>query len=125
MPGEPGVRLPLLSIAEFFDGNDVDGSIGCNLASAPPPSVMRALCERIAARDEVKDLRVLVSQFDDPDWPFSDAIYVMTAAAPEEVRRWFPDELAPDEVFVRPFNDQAFEPCDVPEGTRPIGCWWD
>ncbi|MEI9989575.1 MAG: hypothetical protein WDM86_06020 [Rhizomicrobium sp.] len=121
----PGTPLPLLTIAEFFDGNDNVGSIGANLPGSPPPSVFRALCEAIAARGDVKDLRVLVSQFDEPDWPFSDAIYVMTAAEPEEVLSWFPKELAPDEVFIRPFDDDAFEPYDVPPGTRPIGCWWD
>ena len=78
---------------------------------------MRALCEGIAAQDGVKDVRVLVTQFDEPDWwPFSDAIYVMTSAEPEEVLSWFPEELAPDEVFVRLFDDDAFEPYDVPQG---------
>jgi hypothetical protein len=120
-----GTPLPLLTIAEFFDGNETIGSIGCNLPGSPPASVMRALCESIAARGQVKDLRILVTQFDEPEWPFSDAIYVMTDAEPEEVLSWFPEELAPDEVFVRLFDDQAFEPCDVPPGTRPIGCWWD
>lgn len=123
---ERGIPLPLLTIPEFFDGNEAVGSIGCNLPGAPPPSVIRALCEKIAARDDVKDVRVLVTQFDEPDrWPFSDAIYVMTAAEPEEVQSWFTEELAPDEVFVRAFDDGAFEPYDIPPGTRPVGCWWD
>ena len=52
-----GTPLPLLTIAEFFDGNDAVGSIGCNLPGSLPPSVMRALCETIAARDDVKGLR--------------------------------------------------------------------
>ena len=120
-----GTQLPMLTIAEFFDGNEVSGSIGCNLLGSPPPSVMRALCEKIAARDEVKDVRVVVTQFDDPDWPFSDTIFVMTTAEPDEVLSWFPDELAPDEVLDRPLDDNAFESYEVPEGTKAILCWWD
>ena len=122
---KPGTPCPLLTIAEFFDGNDDPGSIGCNLLASPPPSVMRAMFEKIAARSDVKDVRIAVTQIDEPDWPFSDTVFVMTAVEPEEVYSWFPDELAPDEVLVQPFDNFAFEPYEVPAGAKPILCWWD
>jgi hypothetical protein len=125
-PNKRGTPLPLLTIAEFFDGNDAVGSIGCNLPGSPSPSIMRELCEKIAARADVKDLRILVTLFDEPDyWPFSDTIFVLTAVEPDVVRSWFPEELAPDEVYVGEFGDKHVEPYDIPPGTHPIGCWWD
>jgi hypothetical protein len=42
----------------------------------------------------------------------------------EEVASWFPAELRPDETW-EGFVDQAYEPYQVPKGTKPIACWWD
>ena len=53
---------PLLTIEEFFDGNDVDGSIWCNLiietpqgTSSPAPAMAREVLEQIRSRPEVDD----------------------------------------------------------------------
>ena len=37
-PDDPETPRPLLSIDEFFEGNDVVGSIGCNLIDIPHPN---------------------------------------------------------------------------------------
>src|SRR4051794_16396463 len=85
----PDVPRPILTLVEFFDGNDAQGSIGCNLDSQPNPAQIWARLEQIAARKGVVDVRVVVTQFDDPRWPFSDTVWVVTDAAPEEVSKWF------------------------------------
>jgi hypothetical protein len=36
---------------------------------------------------------VVITQFDDPEWPFSDTGYAMTTAKPEEVASWFGEDL--------------------------------
>jgi hypothetical protein len=36
-PDDDGTPTLLLTLAEFFDGNDVEGSIGCNLHPIPSP----------------------------------------------------------------------------------------
>jgi len=67
----------------------------------------------------------VITMFDDPAWPFSDTVYVMTSASDEEVMSWFPSELAPDVVEeAYPLNGR-FEPCEVPAGARVVACWWD
>jgi hypothetical protein len=116
---------PLLTLAEFFDGNEVAGSIGCNLDPPPTPQQFRALLSGIAARPEVGDVRVQVTEFDDPDWPFSDTVWVITSASPSEVASWFPDDVAPDSIDVGWTPGTAYEPCPVPSGMQPIACWWD
>jgi hypothetical protein len=82
-PDKGGTPRPLLTLAEFFDGNNHVGSIGCNLTPLPTPAEFYALLKKIAARSDVADIRVLITMFDDPEWPFSDTVYVMTTAAPE------------------------------------------
>jgi hypothetical protein len=124
-PDAADTLTPLLSLEEFFEGNDVVGSIGCNLEGPPSPSQFYDLLKSIAAKSQVKDVRVKITMFDDPAWPFSDQIFVMTDASPEEVASWFPQKLRPDEVSEDSFQASQFEPYEVPRGTRPIACWWD
>jgi hypothetical protein len=123
-PDDPETPRPLLTIDEFFKGNTVAGSIGCNLDPMPSPEQFYDLFKAIARRPEVKDIRVQITAFDDPSWPFSDTVYVMTSASPEEVATWFPEELRPDETW-EGFVDQPYEPYEPPAGTKPVACWWD
>ena len=123
-PEDPRTPRPLLSIDEFFKGNDVVGSIGCNLDGEPGPEGFYNLFQVISQRPDVKDIRVQITAFDDPDWPFSDTVYIMTTASPEEVATWFPEQLKPDEVWDG-FVDQPYEPYQVPPGSQPVACWWD
>jgi hypothetical protein len=123
-PEDPETPRPLLSINEFFDGNSIVGSIGCNLESCPAPNEFYKLLTTISQRPEVKDIRVQVTAFDVPEWPFSDTIYIMTSARPDEVAGWFPEELKPDEIS-EGFIDQPYEEYEVPAGVQPICCWWD
>jgi hypothetical protein len=124
-PDDVDTPRPLLTIDEFFDGNTSVGSIGCNLPQAPLPSVFYDLFKRILARDDVADIRVQVTAFDDPDWPFSDTVYIMTTASPEDVASWFDTGFAPDAVSEGFNPGVTYESYVVPAGVRPIGCWWD
>jgi hypothetical protein len=123
-PDEPDTPRPLVTVDEFFVGNNEIGSIGCNLVPTPTPEQFHALLEVIAKRPDVQDIRVQITAFDVEEWPFSDTIYIMTSAAPEEVATWFPEELAPDETWSG-FAEQSYEPYSVPAGSEPVACWWD
>ncbi len=122
---EPATPRPLLILAEFFEGNEVTGSIGCNLTPTLEPSEFYELLRRIAARPEVADVRVQITMFDDPDWPFSDTVWVITSAAPEQVAAWFDEAVRPDECLSGWTDGMTFEPCPVPPGMKPVACWWD
>ena len=123
-PDEPGTPRPLLTIDEFFEGNAEVGSIGCNLDGAPSPDAFYSLFQAIAQRPDVRDIRVQITAFDVPEWPFSDTVYIMTSATPEEVATWFPEHLRPDETW-QGFLDQPYEPYLVPDGVQAVACWWD
>jgi len=114
---------PLLTIEEFFEGNDAIGSIGCNLDNEPTPAEFYELFKAISLKPWVKDIRVVVTVFDTPEWPFSDNVLIMTSAAPAEVHSWFPERLRPDDVDQGDLR--GCEPYKLPEGTRPVVCFWD
>lgn len=122
---DPATPRPLLTLAEFFGGNDVDGSIGCNLDPTPKPAEFLSQFQRITARPDVADVRVQITDFDDPAWPFSDTVWVITSAAPDEVRLWFDERLRPDDCWQGWTEGYTFEPYKLPAEMQPIACWWD
>lgn len=125
-PNKLSTPRPLLTLAEFFDGNDVLGSIGCNLLPTPTPSEFHATLSAIAARPDVADVRVQVTMFDNPDeWPFSDTVWVITSAGAATVRSWFTEAMAPDEVEEGWVKGVAYEEYLLPVGMKPVGCCWD
>ena len=118
---------PLVTVAEFFDGNDDPASIGYDLPDPPPPAVFGALLAGIADRPEVADVRIEVKDLEDPDgWPATDSVWIVTSASVDTVRGWFPDELAPDELGVSASGEGgAVEPIDVPPGHHPVVAFYD
>jgi hypothetical protein len=114
-----------LTLAEFFEGNDVVGSIGCNLTPMLKPAEFYDLLQRMAARPEVADIRVQITMFDDPEWPFCDTVWIITSASPKEVSEWFPEHMRPDDCWGGWTNGVSFEPYTLPPGKHPVACWWD
>ena len=123
---DPSAQRPLLTLSEFFDGNDDFGSIGCNLSPPPGPAKFHEVLKHIAERPDVAHVRVQITMFDDPEmWPFSDTVWVITSATPETVARWFDASLKPDGCTAGWTEGVSFDPVTVPEGMRPVACWWD
>lgn len=126
-PEERSVPTPLLTLEEFFEGNDFEGSIGCNLMSEPEPKQFYDLLREIRHRPDVCDIRIQITCVDDPgkDWPFSDTIWIITSAPLDEIRALFPDDLAPDDIWEGWTNGVRFESCDVAHGYSPVAVWFD
>ncbi len=123
---DPATIRPLLSLSEFFDGNDDFGSIGCNLSPPPGPAEFYEVLKVISARSGVADVRVQITMFDDPEmWPFSDTVWIITSAAPESVVEWFDAAIRPDECSAGWTAGVSLEPVPVPDGMQPVACWWD
>ncbi len=61
---DPATIRPLLTLPEFFDGNDDFGSIGCNLAPPPGPVKFYEILKGISERSDVADVRVQITMFD-------------------------------------------------------------
>jgi hypothetical protein len=116
---------PLLTLQEFFEGNDVDGSIWCNLNPPPSPGEVWEILRKIEEREDVAEVLVQVSMFDDPLWPFSEIVWVITSASADEVLKWFSRDTAPDRCSEGWTDDADTRQCVVPDGMQPVCCWWD
>jgi hypothetical protein len=124
-PDDPTTPRPLLTLDEFFEGNDVIGSICCNLDPCPEPDQVREALREIEQRDDVNAVYVQVTAFDDPDWPFSDTVWVITTAGSDDVASWIPQEISPDEVWEGFIESQSYESVSIPVGMKPVAIWWD
>ena len=122
---DPATPRPLLTLAEFFEGNNVEGTIGCNLIPTPGPAEFYEILKRIAQRPDVADVRVQIRMFDDPEWPFSDVVWIVTTAGPDIVAEWFAAAVRPDKCWAGWPQEVAVEPCPIPPGMHPVGCFWD
>ena len=123
---DPKTPSPLVTLEEFFEGNDDPASIGCNLPGAVQPVEMFVLYKAVRARSEVAEVLVQVTMHDDPEgWPFSDTVWVITSASDADIRRWIPERLQPDELFDGFHRDRPMEAYSVPKGMRAVGLWYD
>lgn len=116
----------LVPIAEYFDGNDDPGSIGCNLAKHPGIAAFRDILVGLTKRPDVAAVYALISEVDPgPDcWPFTDIILVIGAIAAATLAQLL-KPLQPDEVGMA--SDFANVPQEiVTQHPGPmLAAWWD
>lgn len=115
----------LVPIARFFDGNDDEGSIGCNLVPHPGISRFRDTLLGLLQRPDVDAAYALIAELDpgEGSWPFSDTVVVIGSIGPETLQAALA-ELQPDDVG--PADPDAFE--DVlsqPDRNAAHIAWWD
>lgn len=116
----------VVSLEDFFDGNDNDGSIAPNLLDHPGVARIASVLRAIRDRPDVYDVRVGVeldwdeSPYPEGEWPFATGVYVVTQATAAEVDRWVAG------IDADPSGDGAPEyPGPVPDGYRVVVVWWD
>ena len=86
--------LPIVTLEQFFDGNDDLGSIGCNLTKHPGIEFFHNTLRTIRDRSNVKDVLVEIYEVEEDEdsmWPLSERVFVVTTAPQEEVELWFTD----------------------------------
>jgi hypothetical protein len=122
---------PVVSIDLFLAGNDDPASIGPNLEPHPGVRAFERVLKDIRDRQEVSDVVVQIDEVIEGEWPFASAVYVTTAATPEEVHRWAaelqPDEYVGEADAIGPWLGGGKPPGapDVPEGHRVVTLYWD
>jgi hypothetical protein len=106
---DPKVPRPLLTLEEFFEGNDYYGSIGCNLPGEVYPQEFFEVFRSLRDRPDVADVLVEVKSWDDSeDWPFSDSVWVITSLSRQDIQRRLGKRLHGDAVRVGwPVREQA------------------
>lgn len=116
---------PLVSIERFFDGNDDEGSIGCNLNPHPGLPAFRRTLIGLLSRADVSNVYVEIAEIDpDPQsWPFADRVFVSGSITVEELRHELAD-LGPDEVGSAILDGFATEGVALLNLTS-VTAWWD
>ncbi len=92
---------PLLSAPLYFDGNNDEGSIGCNLIPHPGVPKFKEIFESLVTRDDVDAVCIEATESDaEPnEWPHSDTVYVIGRIGLEELKA-ITQELLPTEVYI-------------------------
>ena len=116
----------VVSLEDFFVGNDDRGSIWCNVQGVISPKDVFKILSKLRTRDDVADVVIKVTQYDGSpeEWPFSDTVYVITTTAAEEVVMWFDRDFMPNEYWLSNTHDEL-RSLHVPAGMHAVGLWWD
>ncbi len=124
---DPTTPRPLVTLEEFFEGNSDYSSIGYNFhIDQPLPAEFYELFKQIRARSEVGNVRIQVSQHEDPEgWPSTDTVWIITRASPEDVADWLGERFRADELIVGWPDAWPVETYSIPPGMQAIGAWWD
>ena len=123
---EESGQEPVVSVEDFFDGNDDPGSIGANLPRHPGLARFREVLTSIRERREVSELVIAIWEVDsspDGGWPYAEKVYLATAADDEAVEAWF-EPLEPDEIWEVQVETLRPRP-ELEAGHRLLAVWWD
>ena len=115
---------PIVSLELFFEGNDEEGSIGCNLRKHPGIDVFYDMLNFIRRKEEVQDVLVEIHEVEDDFWPYSERVYILSTETESEIMRWL-DILEPSDItegyqFCEPFQAPTLSP-----GYKVYSVWWD
>ena len=120
-----GQEFPAVPIERYFDGNDDEGSIGCNLMEHPGIDSFRDVLVGLTKRPDVDAVYALIAEIDpgEDSWPFTDTVLVFGKIGSEELQRIL-GALEPDEVgSAKQFGiaDGVLAKHAVPA----LAAWWD
>lgn len=116
----------VVSLEQYFEGNDDLGSIGANLgAEHPTIKFFYAHLKDIRLEKTVQDVLVRITDYSDPDsWPHSDAIYILSTNSIDDIETWV-SELLPDEITKGwMYGVPEYAP-NLGKGMKPYSIFWD
>ncbi len=119
--GDTKGPMPLVTLEEFFDGNDDDGSF-----QGAPIRVAASALGTLRNRPDVADIRLGVTQWEGPStWPLAEYVYFVTSAQVADVKSW----LKSAKIWVSELDTdsehRAREELNVPAGHRVVWAWID
>jgi len=113
----------LVTVTEFFDGNDDLGSIGCNLSDHPGLDHFRRVLSDIESRSDVEQVWMQIYDLEEGDWPFSENVLIVGKVPTSEVRH-LSESLQPSEVSEIQM-DWAPSRAENLIGRSYVNLWWD
>ena len=118
--------LPVVGLEAFFEGNDDEGSIGCNLHPHPGLEVFFSELKALRTRSDVQDVLVEIYEVENDEryWPFSERVYVLTSLDVSSVEQKVV-RLEPSQVDLGWFQGAPTAALDLDKGMHVVSCWWD
>src|SRR5262249_43406109 len=123
----PDHPLPLVTLEEFFEGNDNYGSIGCQLTPMLGPEFFFLTFKSIRSLPNLHGVLVEVAEVEPEDslaWPFSDRVYVFTDAERDELAQWAAP-IKPDAIQEGFSNGKHRCAPAIVSGFKCYSLWWD
>lgn len=121
-----GFEFSLVTLEEFFFGNDQMGSICPHVTPQPSPPEVMAVFEVIRGHPAVAGVYVMPTQIDDDeDWPFSDTVWIITSLSVQELEEMVPRNFCPSEWIAGWPTHYSLPERPVPLGMRPLAAWYD
>jgi len=114
----------------FFDGNDDEGSLGCNLPKHPGINAFYSTLLALRSDAEVSGAWVIAKQHDwKPAWPHSDEVVLRTRLSADEIAARL-THLGPDTVdevtkLRSPSEDMTGALIACAAGEHFVVAWWD
>ena len=114
----------LVLIDQFFDGNEDEASIGCNLSEHPGMATFREILTSLEARADVEAVYAHISELDpgEGEWPFADTVWVVGSITQAELATLMAP-LTPDEVEVS--SEALAAQLGIYHKAAVLMVWWD
>lgn len=121
--GFPGNEI-VVTIDEFFEGNNDPGSIGVNIyPNQPTPNDFYNKFKELKALNTIDDIYVRISDLEG-EWPYTDTVYVITTLNKDELAKLL-SPLQPDEIYKGWMYKKPINAPKVLKGFSVYSVWWD
>jgi len=122
--GFPGKEVAV-TVDEFFNGNEDDGSIGANLYPEQPSlQFFWDTFNTMLASAKVENIFIRIADAEDTDWFYTDTAYVVGDVTFEEVTEMV-KELHPSEIYNEWMYGQPVNLSGINPGKKVYSLWWD
>jgi hypothetical protein len=120
-----GQERPAVPIERYFDGNDDEASIGCNLPEHPGMDAFRAVLVGLTRRPDVEAVYALIAEVDPGEdfWPYTDTVVVFGTIKAEDLEHAL-GKVEPDEVSSASDFGVADELLSK-HSAPALAAWWD
>lgn len=124
---DPQTPLPIVTLEEFFEGNDYQESIVDKSNVEYQPQILYSIFRQFREIDGIHDVLVEIKEIGKPDlWPVADTFWVIAEFDPRHYREHWPAEFwegnLPSDYLTFPRKDErTTEDICVPNGMIVIG----
>jgi hypothetical protein len=112
-----------VSMDDFFEENNDPASIGVNLyPHQPTPQDFYDVFKKIKASDKTENIFVRISDAEEGQWFYSDAVYIVGNWTSDEIKEMVKD-LKPDEIYE---GWMYGKPVNISQtNNKVLSLWWD